>query len=76
MAEYDPLLFVAKRKILKLTREQLAKECKLTQMTIYNIETGKTHVPSTILLIGLVLDWLADEQGKLNEFYVLESKQY
>ncbi len=73
--EYDPLLFAAKRKILKLTRKQLAERCKLTQTTIYNIETGKTNVPSTILLIGLVLDWFADEQGKLNEFYILESKQ-
>lgn len=74
MVEYDSRLFKKKREILGLTRQQLGKECKLTQTTIYNVEIGITKKPSTVLLIGLVLDWLADEQGKLNEFYILESK--
>jgi len=75
MVEYDPKLFKKKREILGLTQQQLGDECHLTRITIYNAETRSANVAhSSILLIGLVLDWLADEQGKLDEFYILEGE--
>lgn len=72
MIEYDPKLFKKKRKILGLTRQQLADTCHLSRATIYNIESGRSQASSSILLIGLVLDWIADEQNKLEVFYILE----
>lgn len=71
-ANYDPKLFKKKRKILEISAEKLAEECKLTRMTINNVETGRTNNPSTILLIGLVLDVLADEAGMMDVFYEIE----
>lgn len=72
MPEYNPELFQAKRNLLGMTAEELAKECKVTRQTITNVEIGKTRKPVTVLFIGLVLDILADEQGKLDAFYELE----
>lgn len=74
MIDYNPALFEKKRELLGLSRKQLADECKLTRATIRNIETQASSSASTALLVGLVLDWLADEQGKLDEFYILESE--
>lgn len=74
MIDYNPALFIKKRKLLGLTQKQLADKCNLTGATIHNIEAKASGSPASILLIGLVLDWLADEQGKLDEFYILEGE--
>lgn len=75
MIDYNPALFEKKRELLGLTRKQLADECKVAVGTIYNIEAQPSKSTASItLLIGLVLDWLADEQGKLDEFYILEGE--
>lgn len=71
-AEYDFKLFKKKRKVLGITALELAEQCKLTRQTIYNIETGRSDNQSTILLIGLVLDILADEAGMMDVFYEIE----
>lgn len=74
MIDYNPALFEKKREILGLSRKQLADECKVTRATIRNIETQTAGSAASTLLVGLVLDWLADEQGKLDEFYILEGE--
>lgn len=73
MIKYDHRLFKAKRKILGLTQEELAKQCLVSTATISNIESKNTHYSSTALLVGLVLDWIADEKGMLDAFYKLEA---
>lgn len=72
MIKYDHRLFKAKRKLLGITQEELAKECLVTKATIINVEGRNTHYRSTTLLVGLVLDWIADEKGMLEAFYALE----
>ena len=71
-ADYNPKLFKKKRAILGIKASELAEQCKLTKATISNVETGRTNNPSTILLIGLVLDILADEAGMMDAFYEIE----
>jgi len=70
--DYNPKLFKKKREALGITQSELAEQCKLTRMTIYNVEKGKTDSPATVLLIGLVLDILADDAGMMNVFYEIE----
>lgn len=63
LENYEAWAFKQKRKLLGLSVAELANHCKLSKVTIYNVENGKCIIPSTILLIGLVLDTLAtDEQ--------------
>lgn len=74
MVDYNPALFKQKREILGLSQKQLADECCLSVMTIHNVET-KNHVyPSTNLLVGLVLDIIATQQGKRDAFSALEGE--
>lgn len=71
-SEYDPKLFKKKREVLGINATELAEQCKLAFTTIYNVEAGRSTCQSTILLIGLVLDILADEAGMMDVFYEIE----
>lgn len=73
--EYDQSLFKQKRELLGLSIGDLAEACHLSKQTMYNLENNKKMSRSTILLIGLVLDILADDQGKLVDFYSLENSE-
>ncbi len=75
MIDYDPKLFRIKRHILGLSQEQLANKCRITRPTISTVERNKNLTPSTILLIGMVLDNIADEKGVLETFYALEGER-
>ena len=57
---YDQSLLRPKRILLSLSTGELSEHCGLTRQTIRNIEKGRSKNPSTILLIGLVLDILAE----------------
>lgn len=72
---YDWRLFKAKREMLGMTQQEFADKCRLGQPTISNIERGrysKQRGTHTCLLVGLVLDALAYEQGKMEEIYQIE----
>ena len=73
MIDYDPKLFRIKRHVLGLSQGQLAKECRISRPTISMVERNQSLTPSTILLIGMVLDNIADEKGMLETFYALEA---
>ena len=75
VVDYDPTLFKAKREMLGLNQTEFAEKCGLSQPTISVIESGKYTKPRgihTLLLVGLVLDALADEQGKMEDIYQIE----
>ena len=73
MIDYDPKLFRIKRNVLGLSQDQLAKECRVSRPTISMVERNQSLTPSTILLIGMVLDNIADEKGMLETFYAIEA---
>lgn len=75
VVDYDPTLFKAKREMLGLNQTEFAEKCGLSQPTISAIEKGhyaKQRSIHTLLLVGLVLDALADEQGKMEDIYQIE----
>ena len=69
---YDPTLFKKKRETLGLTRKELASACNLSVQTLYNIEYGKRLHKSTILLVGLILDAIADDNDMMDDIYEIE----
>lgn len=75
--EYDPTLFRAKRQILGFTQTQLADKCGLGQATIVGIENGSydgKRSRHTILLVGLVIDALAEMADKMDDIYAIERR--
>lgn len=73
--DYDWRLFKTKRETLGLNQTELAEKCGLGQPTVSAIERGeyaKKRGVHTVLLVGLVLDALADEQGKMEDIYQIE----
>lgn len=75
VVDYDWRLFKSKREMLGLTQTEFAEKCGLSQPTVSAIERGdyaKKRGVHTILLVGLVLDAVADEQGKMEDIYQLE----
>lgn len=75
VVDYDWRLFESKRKMLGLTQTEFSEKCGLSQPTVSAIEHGKYAKQRgihTILLVGLVLDVLAEEQGKMEDIYQIE----
>lgn len=61
--EYDTKLFKFKRRVLGVSVRELADICKCDDKTILNIENGVPARETTIIVVGLALDGLAEEQG-------------
>ena len=73
--DYNPDIFRMKRKVLEISASKLAKICKVSRQTIHRIEReGNDYgCESTILLIGLVLDKIAEERGLTSVFESMEN---
>ena len=70
--DYDPKLFKIKRKVCQVSTNELADICHMTRQTICNVESGRSGNQSTIILIGLALDGLAEEQSIQHVFDAIE----
>lgn len=70
--DYDYRLFPLKRKILRKSQKDIAKLCKVNENTIARIEKGENRSETTITMIGIALDILAEENGKEKWFKRME----
>ena len=61
--EYDTKLFKYQRRVLGVSMRKLADICRCDEKTIMNVENGTCGRETTIIIIGLALDGLAEEQG-------------
>lgn len=61
--KYDTKLFEYQRRVLGLSRQELADVCRCSAQTITCVEKGTRRNEQTIIVIGLALEGLAEEQG-------------
>ena len=61
--KYDTKLFEYQRRVLGLSRKELADVCRCSEQTIMFVEKGTRRNEQTIIVIGLALEGLAEEQG-------------
>lgn len=60
--KYDAKLFKYQRRVLGVSIRELADVCRCDVKTIMNAENGTCARESTIIVIGLALEGLAEEQ--------------
>lgn len=61
--KYDTKLFEYQRRVLGLSRKELADVCRCSEQTIMCVEKGIRRNEQTIIVIGLALEGLAEEHG-------------
>jgi transcriptional regulator with XRE-family HTH domain len=70
--KYDRTLFPLKRKILRKSQKDIAELCDVSENTIARVEKGANRSETTIAMIGIALDVLADKKGKSEWFKRME----
>lgn len=61
--EYKQEGFGDARKVLGLSQQELADICRTTRQTLSAIENGQRAMSSTVIVVGLALEGVAEEQG-------------